>query len=114
MAVSVNTVETGVPIGPIGTTQQVRNVTATVLINGVATPVLMQVVSLADQNGNLIDINSTKRQDVELQLLVEIRRELMIQNELLSQWMAMTFPNVPGVSLDQEYRRDPVYDYPGI
>ena len=111
MAVSVNVSESPVAIGPIGTSQQVRNLTATVLVNGVLTNVLMQVVGLSDQNGNLIDMNITKRQDIELQLLVDIRRELLIQNEMIAQMLSGAPLFVPPIDLDKEYRRDPAFDY---
>ena len=114
MPVSVNVTETAVPIGAAGTSQQVRNVNATVLINGVPTPVIMQVVLMADAQGNLLDLNITKRQDIELQLLADIRKELMILNDLFVLHLVAVAPLNPVIDLDKEYRRDPSYDYPGI
>ena len=107
--------EVGVPIGPVGTTQQVRNITANVLINGVLTPVLMQVVGLADPNtGNLLDMNIAKRLDQCCLIFQDIRKELLIQNEMLAMMLAQTPPVSPVIDLDKEYRNNPQYDFPGI
>ena len=113
MAANVTT-SAAVPIGAAGTSQQVNNLVATVLVNGVATQVLMQVVSLSDTQGNILDMNITKRQDVELQLLADIRRELTILNDLFVLHLAAVAPLNPPIDLDKEYRRDPSYDYSGI
>ena len=116
MPVNTNKVESAVPIGAAGTTQQVRNIQATVQINGVATPVLMQVVSVADQYGNPISYDEQTLYTLHIQLLADIRRELMIQNDLTAIWLANT-PLLPtGVApalladLDKEYRADKSYD----
>ena len=114
MSVSVQVSESAVPIGAAGTSQQVRNLIATVLINGVATPVMMQVISMSDQNGNLLDMGITRRQDIELQILADLRREVMIQNELMTQLLSVLAPNTPTIDLNKEYRSDPSYDYLGI
>jgi len=102
-------VEKGVAIGSASTSGQVRNVIATVMINGVATDVLMQVVALADQTGNLLDMNLAERLDSIISLLADIRRESLINNELWSQFVGMQFPNVPAPRLEDEYRKDPAY-----
>ena len=116
MAVNINKVESAVPIGPSGTTQQVRNIQATVLINGVATPVLMQVVSVADQNGNPISYDEQTLYPLHIQLLADIRRELMIANELWAIELA-NLPALPSnqtaaavIDVDREYRADQSYD----
>ena len=117
MPVSVQKIESAVPIGAAGTNQQVRNIQATVTINGVPTPVLMQVVAIADQYGNPVGYDEAVGRAVQGQLLADIRRELMIQNELLAMWIANTpaliqgvTPIVPSIDVDKEYRSDPVYD----
>jgi len=116
MPVSVNKIESAVPIGAAGTNQQVRNIQATILINGVQTPVLMQVVSLADQYGNPVIYDESATRSVQGQLLADIRRELMIQNELLAIQLANTPLLASGVApaaridLDAEYRSDRSYD----
>ena len=108
-------VEAAVPVGASGTNQQVRNLIATVLLNGVATQVMMQVVSLADQNGNLIDMNLATRLDVHSQLLADIRTELRIQTEFLTQiFSSNTVPPNPLPDLDKEYRADPYYSNPPV
>ena len=117
MPVNINKVESAVPIGPSGTTQQVRNIQVTAIINGVPTPVLMQVVSIADQFGNPISYDESILYPLHIQLLADIRRELMIQNELTAIWLANTpalppgaAPALPQIDLDKEYRSDPSYD----
>ena len=107
-------VETAVPVGASGTNQQVRNLIATVLINGVATQVMMQVVSLADQNGNLLDMNLGARMDSQLQLLADIRRELLIQSDLMAQMLSNAAPFPPPPDLEKEYRQDPYYSNPPV
>ena len=116
MSANVNKVESAVPIGAAGTSQQVRNIQATVLINGVPTPVLMQVVSISDQYGNPLSYDEQTLYPIHIQLLADIRRELMIQNDLI----AIELANMPLLSqdtasaaridLDKEYRSDPSYD----
>ena len=113
------TTETAIPVG-VSTDKQVRNLVVTAVINGVPTPVMMQVVSIADSQGNILDLGITKKQDVNLQLLGDIRKEMMIQNELLVQLLTTT--QVPGgsgaftptIDLEKEYRQDRSYDFPGI
>ena len=114
MSASVNVTENAVPVGTAGTNQQVRNLNATVLINGVATPVIMQVVVLADANGNIVDMNLAKRLDGIYALLKDMRMEMMILNEIQTQWFSATFPNRPEIQIDEEYRSDPMYDIPNI
>ena len=116
MPVSVNKIESAVPIGAAGTSQQVRNIQATVLINGIATPVLMQVVSISDQYGNQVSYDEQTLYPIHLQLLADIRRELMLQNELIAIELA-NMPLLPAgaasaavVDLDREYRSDPSYN----
>lgn len=101
--------EQGVSVGSAATSGQVRNVIATVMIGGVATPVLMQVVALADQNGNLLDMGLAQRLDDVIELLADIRRESMINNEIWSQFMGLQFPSVPAPRIDDEYRKDPAF-----
>lgn len=116
MPVNVNKIEAAVPIGAAGTTQQVRNIQATITINGVATPVLMQVVAIADQGGNPVSYDESILYPMHIQLLADIRRELMIQNELFLMQLANIpalspgTPGIPTVDLDKEYRSDPSYD----
>jgi hypothetical protein len=117
MPVNVNKIESAVPIGPAGTTQQVRNIQATVLINGVPTPVLMQVVSISDQFGNPVSYDEQTLYPLHIQLLADMRRETMILNELVSMLLANTpaiqpgvAPAVPQIDLDREYRSDPSYN----
>ena len=98
--------ETAVPLGTQTGGQQVRNLLVTTLINGVPTPVLMQVIAIADISGNLLDLGLASRSDLHNQLLVEMRRELMIQNELLVQGLGLS------IDLDREYRNDRIYDVP--
>ena len=116
MPVNVNKVESAVPIGAAGTSQQVRNIQATVLINGVATPVLMQVVSISDQYGNPVSYDEQTLYPIHLQLLADIRRELMIQNEMVAIQLAnmpllqQGVPAAAVIDLNAEYRSDPSYD----
>jgi hypothetical protein len=116
MPVNVNKIESAVPIGAAGTSQQVRNIQATVLINGVPTPVLMQVVALADQYGNPVSYDEQMLYPLHIQLLADIRRELMIQNDLIAIELANMPLLAPGVApaavvdLDKEYRADGSYD----
>ena len=112
MSASVNVAETAVPIGAAGTSQQVRNVVGSVMINGVLTPVLMQVVLLSDQNANILDMNLARRLDVMNQLLVDIRKEMMISNELMAISLGQPATNPITIDLDKEYRLDSSYDYP--
>lgn len=101
--------EQGVAIGSASAGGQVRNITATVMVGGVATTVLMQIVAMADQSGNLLDMNIAARLDTVIALLADIRRESTINNELWSQHMGLQFPNQPAPRLDEEYRRDPAF-----
>ena len=116
MPVSVNKIEAAVPIGAAGTSQQVRNIQATILINGVATPVLMQVVSIADQYGNPVSYDEQALYPLHIQLLADLRREWMILNELITILLANTPLLGPGVTpaavidIDKEYRSDGCYD----
>ena len=116
MPVSVNKIESAVPIGAAGTTQQVRNINATVLINGVPTPVLMQVISIADQYGNPVSYDEQVLYPLHIQLLTDLRREWMIQNELIAILLANTPALAPGavaaanIDLDAEYRFDRSFD----
>lgn len=55
----------------------VRTITATVMLNGVATPVQMQVIALADGGGNIIDDFSNYNFAIQnLNELREIRKLL--------------------------------------
>jgi hypothetical protein len=116
MPVSVNKVESAVPIGAAGTSQQVRNIQVTTLINGVPTTVLMQVIALADQYGNPVSYDEGTLYPLHIQLLADIRRELMISNELwqieLSNlpMLPQGTPAAAQIDLDREYRSDPAYD----
>ena len=112
MPVSVNVSETAVPVGAAGTAQQVRNIIATVLINGVATPVMMQVVALADQNGAVIDMALGARLDAHTALLMDIRRESMIQTCLLAQLLNATNPLLPQIDVNSEYRANSDFNLP--
>lgn len=102
-------VEQGVSIGSASTSGQVRNVVASSTISGAAASTLMQVVTLADQSGNLLDLSIAKRLDSIIGLLADIRREQMIENELWAQYFGLQFPNSPAPRLDEEYRKDPAY-----
>lgn len=107
--------EQGVSIGSASTSGQVRNVIASVMINGVAQNVLMQVVAISDQNGNLLDMNLAKRLDSVIALLADIRRESIINNEIWATFMGAQFPNQPVPRIDEEYRKDPAYtDVPSV
>ena len=112
MGANVNVAENAVPIGAAGTNQQVRNLTTNVLVGGVLTPVLMQVVASADRNGNILDSDLAKLLSAQYELLGQVLRELRIQNELTAQWFALSFPNLPPIQLDAEYRNDPAYATP--
>ena len=108
-------IETAVPVGNAGSDQQVRNLIATVLVGGKAQTVMMQVVSLADQNGNLLDMDLARRMDSQLQLLSDMRTEMRIQTDLLSQIFASnSVPPNPLPDIDREYRADPYYSQPTV
>ena len=108
---------------PVGTAdnKQIRNVVTQTQVGGAApAPALQQVITLADANGNLLDLALSTREDVMVGLLAEIKRELMIQNELLATWMTATAAPVPGslylppIDLDKEYRTAREYDTPNV
>jgi hypothetical protein len=50
----------------IGTGQALRNIRVQTVVNGVLTDVLMEVVSISDSNGNVIDFD---QKDFNMQLL---------------------------------------------
>lgn len=81
----------------------VRNLMITALVNGVLTPVLMQVVSMANADGTLIDMSLGPRIDVMTVALQELLREQLITNDLLAQGLNIS------VDLEKEYRADRRY-----
>jgi uncharacterized membrane-anchored protein len=84
---------TTVPGGPI------RTVTVTVMVNGVATPMQMQVIAIADENGVLIGQPCDPRQ-----LLGDIANILADIRTMVSKLADMPFVN------NQENR----FDHPGV
>ena len=96
--------ETTVPLGTSTGGQAIRNLLVKTYVNGVATDVLMQVVSISDQQGNLLDL---PRESLLINLLSDIRRELMIANDLAAERFARTFDI--NLDVDKEYRDDPAY-----
>ena len=97
--------ESSVSLGQPTGAPLVRNLLVTTMINGVPTQVMMQVVSIADQQGALIDL---PRENPLLQVLLDIRRELMIANELTADDLARTHDL--SVNIEKEYRHDPAYN----
>ena len=93
--------ESAVALGTTVGGQQVRNLLVTTLINNIPTQVLMQVIALADQDGNLLKVSS---RDAQLDVLMDIRREMIINNELLVLGLNLT------VDIEKEYRQDKAFD----
>ena len=93
--------ESSVALGTAVGGQQVRNLLVTTLINNIPTQVLMQVIALADQEGNLLKLAPW---DAPLEILMDIRREMMINNELLVLGLNLT------VDIEKEYRQDKAFD----
>lgn len=101
--------ESSVPISGVGTVQLVRNLLVTTQnTDGTLSAKLEQVVAIADSNGNLIDLNLAPIENVQTQLMVDIRKELMIQNELLVLLLTSGAP----IDLEKEYRNDKIYQNP--
>ena len=96
--------ESSVPLGTSTGGQAVRNLLVTTLINGVATPVLMQVIAISDQQGNMLDL---PRESPLLQVLADIRRELMITNDLYAEEFSRTFDI--NIDIEKDYRGDKLY-----
>ena len=96
--------ESSVAISGIEPTSRIRNLLVTTLVNNVPTPVLMQVVSIANESGKLIDLDSGSRLDTLIAISLDVRRELLIQNELLIQGLGLD------IDLEKEYRNDPEYN----
>jgi hypothetical protein len=93
--------ETAVTINAIQATQQIRNLAViTRNADGSLSSKLEQVVAIADENGILLDLSLAPRLDIHMQLLTDIRKELMIQNELLVSLLGNGTP----INLDKEYR----------
>ena len=104
MAANVNVAESAVAVGAAGTNQQVRNLITNVLVNGVLTPVIMQVTVAADRNGNLLDMDIGRKLDAIYNLLGLLYREARIANELAANRQQLSFPTVPAPRVEEEYR----------
>src|SRR5207244_919975 len=51
----------------------IRTITVTLLVNGVPTPVVMQVMSVADADGRLFDQQTFGRPDMQVKILMELK-----------------------------------------
>lgn len=94
-------VESAVAITGAGAAQSVRNLAVTTRnADGTLTTKIQQVVSVADSDGSLLDVSVVSvLKDIFL-ILRDIRREILIQNEILVNGLNLK------VDLDKEYRRD--------
>jgi hypothetical protein len=107
MAIGNAPVEAPVTISATQGSAQVRELVVTLLVNNVPTPVVMQVVSLANADGTLLDMNLLVTQRQIIDLLSEVLRETKIQNELLVQGFNVN------IDLEAEYRADPMFGSAG-
>ena len=92
--------EATVPLGTQAGGQQVRNLLVTTLINSVPTQVLMQVISVSDQDGKVLNLST----DLSNELLTNIRTEMRISNQLFADLFSEIFSR--HIDLDAEYRND--------
>lgn len=69
--------EAGVQLAPDSTGKDIRLLQVTTVINGVQTTVYMQVVALADKEGNPISLEPDR------ELLRDLKREARLQTEVL-------------------------------
>jgi len=63
-----------------GGNQAARMFQITTLVNGVPTVVSMPVVAIANAGGTVVDLNLANDLSIVIQLLADIRKELMIFN----------------------------------
>ena len=80
--------EAFIQVSPDSTGKQVRNVTAQVLepATGAVSTVYLQVVSLTDDNGNIINLDTSSRLDEMTRLLTALVRgmEILTETQLMS------------------------------
>lgn len=103
MSDNVRSKEQPVALGDPNAGPQVRNVSIKPSLLS-QQQVLQQVVTLANNTGNETELNWADLAREQIALLTEIRRELMIMNELLIEGL-----NLRKVDLDKQYRNDPYY-----